>query len=393
MRVGFVSAPLTSTTGYGKVTKEVCFRLADMGYEVVNVGGRLTSVVLGEKFYAWTPEGNRVLVVPVFGQTGDKATLEHYIGRYNLDVIISLYDAYVLNFGKPSKPWAAQIPIDTHLTSSWTRYVLNADYLVSMSWFGYEELLKCFPDFMVRHIPHGCSPSVFRPRSDEERLEIRRKWGIPENVVLYLSVAANWGERKCLPQLLIAFKRLLKTHKDVMGYLYTNLRERCPQGYDLMTFAEQLGIADRVLGPKFNPMLDSVEDETLAELYAASDVLVNVSLGEGFGLSIIEAQACGIPVIATNYSSMTELVQDRGWLVETVPRDVWEDVPVWIPLLARYPVPNLNSLLKCMNDAYDNPERRKDYGKASRKFALNYSWEKLMPKWDKLIKEMVEEKP
>lgn len=389
--VGWVSAPLTSTAGYGKVTKEVCFGLADMGYEIVNVGGRLTSVVLGEKFYVWTPNGNRILIVPVWGQTGDRPTVEYFIRRYKVDVIISLYDAYVLNFGKPSKPWAAHIPIDTHLTKKWTRYLVNADYVVAMSKFGYEELLKHFPDFMVRYIPHGVDTSIFKPRSEEERMEIRRKWNIPEDVTLYLNVAANWGERKCLPQLMITFKRLLETYKKSMLYLYTNLKENCPQGYDLVEFSEELEVAKSQLGPQFNPILDAIEDEALAELYVASDVLVNPSFAEGFGLSIIEAMACGTPVIATNYSSMPELVKGHGWLVETVPRDVWEDVPVWIPLLARYPVPNLNSLLQCMTDAYENPEKRKAYGKASREFALNYDWGKLIPLWNKLIKEMVEE--
>jgi len=67
-------------------------------------------------------------------------------------------------------------------------------------------------------------------------------------------------------------------------------------------------------------------------------------------------------------------------------------VPVWIPLLAKYQVPNQNSLLECMSDAYEDQDKRKAYGKESRNFALNYEWNKLMLKWDALIKEMVEEK-
>lgn len=392
MRVGWVSAPLTSTAGYGKVTKEVCLRLADTGYEVVNVGGRLTSVVLGEKFYVWTPKGNRVLVVPVWGQTGDRPTLEHYIRRYGLDAIVSLYDAYVLGFGKPSKPWAAQFPIDTQLTKVWVNHVLNADYVVAISHFGYEELLKHFPDFMVKEIPHGVDTSIFKPRTEEEKQEIRRKWDIPQDSFLMLTVAANWGERKNLCQLMITFKRFLETHKDATLYLYTNLKEHCPQGYDLINFADELGIMDHVLGPKFNPILDSIEDEAMAELYAASDVYVNTSMGEGFGLPIVEAMACGVPVIATNSSSMPELVEGRGWLVETVPRDMWEDVPVWIPLLARYPVPNLNSLLECMKESYENPEKRREYGMKAREFALNnYDWDRcIISKWEALLKEMAQ---
>lgn len=390
MRVGWISTPLTARSGYGKVTKEVCFRLADMGYEVVNIGGRIQTVVLGEKFYVPTENGNRVLVLPAWGQVGDHATIEYYVRRYRLEAVISLYDAYVHMFGKPSVPWAMQCPIDAELTKKWLTYMLNADCIVAMCDYAYNQLLKHFPDFMIRKIEHGVDTEIFHPRSQEEKLKLREKWNIPKEAFVMLNVSANWGERKSLCQLMITFKRFLERHPDAYLYLYTNLVERCPQGYDLIGFAEELEISNHVLGPKINVILDSVDDSELSELYATADVLVHPSWAEGFGLPIIEAMACGTPVIATNTTSMTELVQGRGWLVEPVPRDVWEDVPVWIPLLSRYQVPNLNSLLECMEDAYNSPDKRLEYGKLSREYALNYDWSRIVPKWDSLIREMVE---
>jgi glycosyltransferase involved in cell wall biosynthesis len=389
MKVGFVSAPLTATSGYGKVVKEICFRLADLGYDIVNIGGRMQTVVLGERLYVHTDKGNRVLVVPAWGQTGDAGTIQYYINRYGIDVILSLYDAYVHTFGKPSKPWAMQCPIDTELTTKWVNYLLNADYIVAMSRFGERELLKHFPDFMIRYIPHGLDTAVFKPRSDEERLEIRRKWKIPEDDFVFLDVAANWGERKSLPQLLITFKRFLERHGDAKLFLYTNLVEQCPTGFDLMEIARELGISEKVLGPKFNPILDSLEDEQLAELYCASDVYVSASLGEGFGLPLLEAMACGVPCIAPK-NSQVELVEGHGWLVENVPREMWEAVPVWIPMGARYPVPNLSSLLQCMEEAYNKGDERRRFGRESREFALQYDWGRLVDKWDSLIREMAE---
>jgi len=76
-------------------------------------------------------------------------------------------------------------------------------------------------------------------------------------------------------------------------------------------------------------------------------------------------------------------------LVENVPRDVWEDVPVWIPLLASYPVPNLRALKECMVDAYENPRRLRAKGREARKSALEYDWERVIPRWDALLREMV----
>jgi glycosyltransferase involved in cell wall biosynthesis len=390
MRIAWISTPLTASGGYGKVTREVCLRLADRGYEVINIGGRGTSIVLGEKFYVNTPKGNSILVLPAWGNVGDPPTINYYVQRYKIDAIISLNDAYMFTFGKPKVPFAAYCPIDTHLTKKWCNYLLNADYIVSPSKFGYNELLKHFPDFMVKYIPHGCDTSVFRERSEEEKLEIRRRWKMPEDSFVMLSVAANWGERKCLPQIMLTFKRFLEKHTNAYLYLYTKLKESPPTGYDLMGFAEELGIEKNVMGPAFNPVLDSIDDEQLAELYSASDVYVNSSMGEGFCLPILEAMSCGVPVIGTNFSSIPELLDDHGWLVDTVPTDVWVDCPIWVPLLCRFPIPNLNSLLECMEDAYNNPDKRKEFGRKSREHALNYDWEKIMPKWDELIKEMVE---
>lgn len=387
MKVGWISAPLTASTGYARVAKEVCYRLADMGHEIVNIGGRGASVVWGEHFYAHTPKGNCVPVVPVWGQTGDHSSIEYYIRKFNLEAVISLFDAFVLTFGKPSKPWAAYFPIDTEMTKKWAQYLVNADYVVAYCRFGEGELLKYFPDFMVRMIPHGVDTETFHPRSEEERIELRRKWNIPEDEFVFLFVGANYGERKAPCQMILTFKRFLRKY-DAILYMLTTMRGSYPNSYDFMEFAEEHGIAHRVMAPARNLTLDPIEDEELSELYALSDVLLLPSWGEGFGLPIIESMSCGTPVISTNSSSITELVEGHGWLIDTVPEDVWVDVPVWLPLLAKYPVPNLNSLLQCMEDAYENPDKLKAYGKTSREFALNFSWPKIIPLWDKLIKEM-----
>jgi glycosyltransferase involved in cell wall biosynthesis len=61
--------------------------------------------------------------------------------------------------------------------------------------------------------------------------------------------------------------------------------------------------------------------EFMSAIYNAFDVLLNPSMGEGFGVPIVEAQACGVPVIVSDHSAMSELV-GPGWLVEG---DPWWD--------------------------------------------------------------------
>lgn len=388
MNVGWVSAPLSASTGYGVVSKNVCLRLADMGYNVFNIGGRGTTIVWGEKYYVVSPKGNTVLVLPSWGTTTVTPILEYYIRKYQIDVVVSLFDAFALGFRKPSKPWAAYVPIDASITKKWYNYMIEADIVVGMSKFGENELLKWFPDVMVDYIPHGVDTSIFKPVSKNKRTRLRKMYNIPLDKFVVLFVGTNMGERKCIPQLMIAFKRFIEKHPDSILYIFANLNESYPQGYDLISFAEELKISDHIMGPTFNPVLDSVDDQYLANLYACADVFILPSMGEGFGLPLIEACSSGIPPIGTRTSSIIELVEGHGWLIDTVPDEEWIDVPVWVPLLAQYRVPSIKGIVEKLCEAYNNPSLREEYGVKAREFALQYDWENIMPKWDSLLKKL-----
>ena len=72
----------------------------------------------------------------------------------------------------------------------------------------------------------------------------------------------------------------------------------------------QLGVEDDVLFPGYVP------GEELADFYHLADVFVYPSLYEGFGLPVLEAMACGVPVITSNISAMPEVAGDAAVLVE-----------------------------------------------------------------------------
>ncbi|MBI5567635.1 MAG: glycosyltransferase family 4 protein [Chloroflexi bacterium] len=88
------------------------------------------------------------------------------------------------------------------------------------------------------------------------------------------------------------------------GWLYESIFEQ----------VKSLGLENRVHFPGF------VDDADLPALYSAADLFAYVSLYEGFGLPLLEAMACGTPVIASNVSSLPEVVGDVGLQVD--PRDV-----------------------------------------------------------------------
>ena len=82
---------------------------------------------------------------------------------------------------------------------------------------------------------------------------------------------------------------------------------------NLETLAKKFEIEDSI---KF---LEYIDDQSLAKLYSAAEVYVDISLYEGFGLQVCEAMTCGVPVITSNVASLPEVVGDAGVLVD--PRD------------------------------------------------------------------------
>jgi len=145
----------------------------------------------------------------------------------------------------------------------------------------------------------------FKPVRSAERLgRVRAKYGLTGKAVLFVGVVEP---RKNLVRLIQAFTRLKALHGDyrlvIAGGFGWDYKE-------VLKAARESGIRERVLFTGFIP------DEDLPELYNAAEVFVYPSLYEGFGLPVLEAMACGIPVITSNVSSMPEVAGDAGILVD-----------------------------------------------------------------------------
>jgi glycosyltransferase involved in cell wall biosynthesis len=99
-------------------------------------------------------------------------------------------------------------------------------------------------------------------------------------------------------------------------------------------------------------------------------------MGEGFGVPTIEAQACGTPVIVSNFSAQPELVGD-GWIVDSQP---W-----WNPLQeAWFCTPSVPDIVKSLNEAY---EAKIKHSTKAVKFAEQYAAETVFDKyWKPILK-------
>jgi len=164
-------------------------------------------------------------------------------------------------------------------------------------------------DVTVDYLPACVDASVFQPAN---RTEARAWFGLDTDTFLVTMVGINHvTDAKGYTEALQAFARFAEIEPDSRLYLQTNMGG----GVNLGGLAARLGIEHLLITPdQVHRALGLYDDAYLARLYNASDVLLNTSRWEGFGLPLVEAQMCGTPVIAPDYGTQRELLLS-GWPV------------------------------------------------------------------------------
>jgi glycosyltransferase involved in cell wall biosynthesis len=154
-------------------------------------------------------------------------------------------------------------------------------------------------------VHHGIDHDRFFPRAAAAaREEVRTQFGVEGRYVLYVS---NHQRKKNTERLIEAFAAVAAAVPDVSLVLTGWHTPRFRLVLDLI---ERLGLQERVR------VLGHVPDDALPALYAAADVFTLPSLHEGFGLPVLEAMACGTPVVASNAYSLPEVCGDAAELVD-----------------------------------------------------------------------------
>ncbi len=180
----------------------------------------------------------------------------------------------------------------------------RADALIAISHSTRADILRRFPiaPTQVFTIPYGV-PSFFHPMPAPARSPILDKYGLPREFVLYVG---NLEPRKNLPMLLRAYAECVRRGASQALVL---VGSRGWMDDEIFATFRELNLGHRVFLPGYIPQAD------LPALYSAASVFVYASRYEGFGLPVLEAMACGAPVITSNISSMPEVVGDAGVLV------------------------------------------------------------------------------
>lgn len=316
MRILWLANSPLAPSGYGGQSALFGPRIRDLGHDVA----------FAANFYLHSVnyEG-----IPIFDCTGESGNtkVSTWARSWDADVVICLHDSWVMRPDAwPDLKMAIWAPIDHHPIPPLVLTVLQHERVIpiAMSRFGETWMQKFQLDPL--YAPHGVDTKIYYPRADKEAaIKALGQGKIPSGAFVVGMVAANRGwskhaPRKSFPQALEAFARFARRHED--AYLYLHTEPTGDPGLDLGVLCTALGITDRVLMPPWEAWhLHVMDNDFVAGVYNALDVLLNPSMSEGFGIPIIEAQACGVPVIVSNHSAMPELC-GAGWLVEG---DNWWD--------------------------------------------------------------------
>ncbi|GAB4408081.1 MAG: glycosyltransferase family 1 protein [Anaerolineae bacterium] len=156
------------------------------------------------------------------------------------------------------------------------------------------------PAERVRTVYLAPAPHFQPAETWQQLVEIKQKYKLPENFVLYLG---GYDVRKNVSALLHAYTWVSATLGDQYPLVLAGRLPETDTAFfpDPRRIARELGLEEAIIAPGW------IAEEDKPLLYAAATVFVYPSRYEGFGLPVLEAMACGVPVVTTNAASIPEL--------------------------------------------------------------------------------------
>jgi glycosyltransferase involved in cell wall biosynthesis len=377
-------------TGFARVSHAIGDRLVrDFGHEVSILAANWRGDHVDSPMHFYLP--TQLERLDVYG----RSRFVELLGKLMPDAIWMVNDASVMLDHFFDNPWDDQgvlwggyalpdgtlyrPPIIAYLTAdgydapkSWDM-LKNRVIRVAMSKFGRDTLM---PEAPV--VWHGVDTTIFHPI---DKADAKRALGFDPGHFLILRTDKN-SIRKDYPATWKAVRPVLRRHSDIDVHFHC--LPRTPDGYNLnaVRFNDE-DIRDRVTYSSDVKGYSGIPDEQMALLYSAADLYVSTSWGEGFGLPLLEAMACGTPVIAQNCSAITEVVGPGGVLIEPKAR-------ISTPQGQDQCLPDIEAFTAEIEHLYEAGGVRRKFGKEAVDHARTFSWDYAASAMDGLIRGAVE---
>lgn len=406
MRIAILSDSPTIPTGYRNQATQLARYLQSQGHEIHyfangHVGSDMDSLVL---------QGGEVFNYKIYGHQPNNQyfnqTMSSLLKNLNIDRFIILLDTFMLY------PWFANIDTAPAKTFFWypsdgggglpkdcIKILQKVNVPVAMAEFGKKQV-KDYYGMETHHIPHGVNTKEFYPLPNVDRDNIRAKWGLTGKFVI--GVVARNQPRKNLDRTMKAMKLIAQKIPNAALFLHLDPKDMANNMFSIPELAKKYNIENRVFYSGMSSHAGFPQNR-MNEIYNLMDCFLLTTSGEGFGVPIIEAMSCSVPVVATNYTTTPELViKNNSGLginlsgVEELDlfalnsRDYDEKV-VNGTMTGSWEVErglcDIEHCAKQIKYLYDNPQWMKKYGENGRKAVLQkYDFEIVGKQWEEIIK-------
>lgn len=391
MNILWLSDSPFTVTGYATISWNICNKLAEAGHNVWYIGHNY----VGQPIPAGMEIGDKDKLTFKFNILGGSPQpyaqdlLMPYIKKYNIDVFGILLDTFM------TFPWLMNLDFSPAKTIFYfpsdgggglplhcENILKKVNCPVAMARYGKRQVKELY-GFETKYIPHAIEPSIYYPLSTEEKEKCKAKFGLQGKYVV--GVVQRMQGRKMPDRLIKSFAMFCKNKPDAVLLIHSDPRDVAAP-FDIVELINRYKINNRVVftGMTF---FNGFDYKQMNEVYNACNIFLLTTSGEGFGIPTLEAMACEIPVVVTDYTTTQELLIEDGqcglpvklaseltgsWNVE---RAIMDD----------------DDCVEQLNKLYNDRELGEKLGKIGREKALKlYTWDKIGEDWCKLVEELVQ---
>ena len=390
----FADSPCAHT-GFGNVVREMALRLENK-YELVFLGINDNGDPL--------PEKKRFHIFPCNGDAYGRDRFPNVLAGVKPDLLFTLNDYDALTWIPQSLgpirqelnkniPWIHHFPVDgepfhvkyINFLKEWV------DFPVVTSQWGADVIKKTDPGFDVPVIYHGVDKKMFAPM-DRTVIDADKEASGLGGKFIILMVGVN-QIRKQYGTAIQCFAEFAKDKDDVVLLLHT--QKHLQQGWDLPSVINHVSELNVAKG--LNPVADKIAFTNnlsgylgiprgqMPQMYNFADAFLHTANGEGFGLPLLEAASCGIPIVSQKATVMPEIVGVKNALwCRTAEQTYFAfgDRGLLRPLI------NKKDVVKNLNILYNDREKGKKLGELARKRVVReqgFDWDVIADQYDELF--------
>ena len=240
---------------------------------------------------------------------------------------------------------------------------------------------------------HGIDTETFRPVTMrpttmsngaiiKSKADAKRALELPDDCILAVRVDRN-SQRKNYADSVKALVPVMQKEPKLHVWFHAKAEDSVGIDFNLLV-SRFPDVQDRFHWPGMFDTTIGWNLEDLVTVYNAGDFFLSTSGGEGFGLTLGEALACELPVIAMNVSAIPEVVGPGGVLLEPD--------RTYVPLSGQDNwLPNVEAFTGAIRKMVSSKGARRDLGKAGRKHVVeSFSWDEAANRFDQLITSVVQ---